>query len=78
MANETDEETDLHHIVEVIWEDRYLQQIDELHVAAALLLPQNHAIKMIEVTFEHTFSSLMHKFFHRYLTTTDAAVAMKE
>ena len=78
MANETDDETDLQHIVDVIWENRYFHQIDEFHVTAVLLLSQNHVIKMIEVIFEHTFFSLMHKFFHRYLIITNAAVVMKE
>ena len=79
MTNETDEETNLVHIVEVIWENRYLNQTTELHMIAALLLSQNHVMKMIEVSSKHAFRSIMHRFFHRYLDTNiDAAFVMKE
>ena len=78
MAANEDDETDLNHIAQVIWEDRYLSQITELHVVAALLLPQNHAIKVLGVSTEPTFAPLMHRFFNQHLTSAEAATAMKQ
>ena len=75
---ESDSEADLYHIAHVVWEDRYLSQITELHVVASLLLPQNRTIKVVGVTTEHAFSSIMHRFFARYLNAEDSIVAMRQ
>ena len=73
MAKEDeDSEMDLHHIAEITWEDRYLSQITELHVVAALLVPQNHNIQVIGVSTSQAFFSIMHRFFAEYLNVEEA------
>ena len=79
MAKEDeDSEMDLHHIAEIVWEDRYLSQITELHVVAALLVPQNHNIQVIGVSTSQAFFSIMHRFFAEYLNVEEAKSAMKQ
>jgi hypothetical protein len=48
----------------------------ELHVMTALLLSQNHAIKMIEISTEQAFSSIMHRFFDQY--AEESRLVMKQ
>ena len=47
-------------------------------MVASLLLPQNRTIKVVGVTTEHAFSSIMHRFFARYLNAEDSIVAMRQ
>jgi hypothetical protein len=44
----------------------------------ALLLSQNHVIKMIEIITKRAFSFIMHEFFDQYLKSEEARLAMKE
>ena len=37
------ESANIPHIANTLWDDRYLHQINQLHVAAYLLVPNNHA-----------------------------------
>jgi hypothetical protein len=58
---------------------RYLSQITKLHVMTALLLSQNHAIRVIEVITEQAFSLIMHKFFDQYIKKEESSrLVMKE
>ncbi len=50
----------------------------KLHVMIALLLSQNHVIKMIEIITKRAFSFIMHEFFDQYLKSEEARLAMKE
>ncbi len=77
MTKEEDD-SNLQYIADVVWEDRYLTQITELHVVAALLIPQNHNIKVIEVFTEQAFSFIMHRFFGQYLKVEDARLVIKQ
>ncbi len=79
IMTKEEENADLLYIADVIWEDRYLSQIKELHVMTALLLSQNHAIKMIEISTKQAFSPIMHKFFDQYVKKNEyARLVMKE
>lgn len=77
MANE-DENANLHYIASKIWEERCLTQHTELHVVAALLVPSNHAVKIIDVTTELSFSTLMHRFFDKYINQENKSIAIKQ
>ena len=78
MTHETNDETNLNHIVTITWKNKYFNQIIKFHVIAVLLLPQNHVIKMIEMSFKLSFFIIMHDFFHRHFVSTDAVLVMKE
>lgn len=60
------EHANLPHIVNTIWDERYLTQITELHVAAYLLNPTNHARTAAGQSPITAFSSIMLWFFREY------------
>ena len=76
MAREK-KDNELYHIVKVIWEDRFLKQNDELHVMAALLISENHTVKLMSVTAKHAFVNLMHSFLSRYVSEKKKPRVMK-
>ncbi len=78
MIKEEDN-SNLHYIIDVMWKDRYLSQITKLYVMTALLLSQNHVIRVIEIIIERAFSLIMHKFFDQYIKKEEnSRLAMKE
>lgn len=68
----------LRQIADEVWEDRYLQQLTELHIIAALLNPLNHNIQLVGTSHARAFGPIMSRFFARYIPNEDdEAAAMK-
>jgi len=69
----------LKDIADDVWELQLLQQSTSLHVIVALLLSQNHDIKVVDLMISLTFSSIMLIFFDRYsFCRSDATSVMKQ
>ena len=71
-------ECDLAYIVDTLWDNRYLTQITELHVVATLLVPEKHAVKLIEQTPEHAFDSIITRFFQQYAPPDQVTTCMRD
>jgi hypothetical protein len=78
IEEDEDNETDVRLIAQNVWEERYLSQIVDIHVIAALLILINHAIKIVDVSTVHAFSSIMHRFFNHHINAEDATIVMKQ
>ncbi len=76
MTKEEDD-SNLHYIIDVMWKDRYFNQMTKFHVMTTLLLSHNHAAKMIEIFTKQVFSFIMHRFFDQFLISQNAKSAMK-
>ena len=81
MKSATEHGTDqchLSHIVNKVWDDRYLTQITTLHVVAGLLVPENHAVKSMGQSSEATFGLIMTEFFKRYAPADQVTTCMRD
>ena len=68
----------LSHIINKVWDDRYLTQIIILHVIASLLIPENHVIKSMNQSIEVTFDHIIIEFFIRYALSNQVTTYMRD
>ena len=69
----------LKDIADNVWKLQLFQQSTSLHVIIALLLSQNHDIKVVNLTISSTFNSIMLIFFDKYsFCRSDVTSIMKQ
>ena len=65
-------------IVHTLWDQRFLTQVTELHVIAALLIPRNYAVTSIGQTPEAAFGGFMTRFFQQYTPPEQLTNCMRD
>lgn len=68
----------LPHIIQTVWDARFLKQVTSLHVVASLLVPENHAVTSMGQTPEVGFGPIMTDFFQRYAPPDQVTNCMRD